>query len=110
MNHPFEAAMRSEPMLRKLKGELARRSGVFFSLRTFRTTFAQRAKDLGVSIEAVSRALRHASTEPTEAFYARIRADDAFHEIEKAFDEPKVRARRGVAENPRSATAPPWER
>lgn len=58
-----------------------------------------------MSIEAVSRALRHASTETTEAFYARIRADDAFHESEKAFDEPEVWARRGVAENRRSATA-----
>lgn len=81
----------SEPMLRKLKGELARRSGVVFSLKTFRATFAQRAKDLGVPIEAISRALRHSSTETTEAFYARIRADDAFHEIEKAFDGPKIR-------------------
>lgn len=83
----------SEAMLRKLKGELSRRSGVAFSLKTFRATFGQVAKDLGVSIEAVSRAMRHSSTETTEAFYARIRADDAFHEIEKAFEAPKLRPR-----------------
>ncbi len=81
----------SEAMLRKLKAELAQGSGVVFSLRTFRPTFAQNAKDQGASIEAVSRALRHTSTRTTEAYYARIRADDAFHEIERAFGRPQVR-------------------
>jgi len=74
-----------------LKGELAQRSGVVFSLKTFRATFAQDAKDRGAPIEAVSRALRHASTHTTEAYYARIRADDAFREIERAFARPVLR-------------------
>ena len=74
-----------------LKGEIARASGVTFSLKTFRATFAQTLSDRGVPIEKVSRALRHSSTETTEAFYARIRASDAFRDISKAFDLPEVR-------------------
>ena len=35
--------------------------------------------------------MRHASTKTTEAYYARIRADDAFHEIEKGFMHPRLR-------------------
>lgn len=81
----------SDPMFGRLKAELAQRSGVVFSLKTFRATFAQNAKDRGASIEAVSRAIRHASTHTTEAFYARIRADDAFAEIERAFARPILR-------------------
>jgi integrase/recombinase XerD len=81
----------SDPVFGWLKSELARRSGVVFSLKTFRATFAQNAKDRGAPIEAVSRALRHASTHTTEAYYARIRADDAFAEIERAFARPLLR-------------------
>ena len=81
----------SDAMIGWLKGELAQRSGVAFSLKTFRATFGQRSIDGGARIEAVSRAMRHASTRTTEAYYARIRADDAFHEIEKAFTRPRVR-------------------
>ena len=75
----------SAAMLRKLKAELERLSGVRFHLKTFRATFGQSAIDAGVRIEAVSRALRHKSTRTTEAFYARIRTDRAFREIEDAF-------------------------
>jgi integrase/recombinase XerD len=75
-----------EAMLRKLKGELERVSGVRFHLKTFRATFAQLAKDNGASIEAVSRALRHASTKTTEAYYARIRGEAAFRELETAWE------------------------
>lgn len=74
-----------DALLGKLKGELERRSGVRFSLKMFRATFAQMAKDRGVQIEAVSRALRHSNTRTTEQYYARIRADDAFAELERAF-------------------------
>jgi len=81
----------SDPVFGWLKSELAERSGVVFSLKTFRATFAQNAKDRGAPIEAVSRALRHASTHTTEAYYARIRADGAFAEIERAFARPLLR-------------------
>lgn len=81
----------SEAMLRKLKAEMERASGVRFHLRTLRPTFAQTAKDAGVPIEAVSRALRHGSTRTTEAYYARMRGEDAFREIERAFARPVVK-------------------
>ena len=85
----------SEAMFRKLKGEIGRRSGVSFSLRTFRPTFAQGGKDRGAPIEIISRALRHASTRTTEAYYARIRADDAFHELERLYEPAPVRIHNG---------------
>lgn len=75
-------------MLRRVKADLERISGVRFHLKTFRATFGQLAIDKGVRIEAVSRAMRHRSTRTTEAFYARIRADRAFQEIEEAFRRP----------------------
>jgi integrase len=75
----------SDPMLGKLKAELERISGVRFSIKTFRPTFAQKAKDSGAPIEAVSRAMRHASTRTTEQYYARIRADNAFSDLDRAF-------------------------
>lgn len=80
-----------DSVLLKLKSELAERGGVRFSLKTFRTTFAQLAKDRGASIEAVSKALRHKTTKTTEAYYARIRADDAFADLERAFERPIVK-------------------
>ncbi len=78
----------SDVVLGQLKGELAKRSGVTFSLKTFRATFVQIAIDRGARTEAVSRALRHHSTRTTEVYYARIRADDAFHEVERALTRP----------------------
>lgn len=72
----------SGAMLRMLKAEIEEKSGVRFHLKTFRATFAQMAKDAGVSIEAVGRAMRHKTTKTTERFYARIRADDAFREFD----------------------------
>ncbi len=82
----------STAILPKAKADLSRTSGVGFrGLKTFRATFAQAAKDAGAPIEAVSRALRHRTTKTTEAFYARIRADDAFREIDWAFERPPVK-------------------
>ena len=54
----------------------------------FRATFAQFAKDCGVKGEAMSRAMRHASTLTTEQYYAQLRSNDAFREIERAFEDP----------------------
>ncbi len=56
-----------------------------FSLNDFRTTFAQAAKDRGVSIEAVSQALRRRNTRTTETYYARMRPDEAFRQLRQAF-------------------------
>lgn len=43
------------------------------------------AKDRGVPIEVVSKALRHTSTATTEAYYARIRSEAAFEPLRRAF-------------------------
>jgi len=59
-------------------GRLVKASVVRFSLKDFRSTFLQDAKDRGVNIGPVSRAMRHSSTATTEAFYARIRSQAAF--------------------------------
>jgi integrase len=83
----------SDGPLRKLKADIQERSGVRFrGLKTFRATFAQNAVDHGAPIEAVSRAMRHRTTRTTEQFYARIRAENAFAEINQAFERP-VRVR-----------------
>lgn len=71
--------------------QLVKASGVRFSPKDFRSTFAQDAKDRGVNIEAVSRAMRHKSTKTTEAYYARIRPEAAFRELREAFLNPVVR-------------------
>jgi integrase len=81
----------SEAALRKLVREVSRISGVRFSLKDLRSTFAQMAKDRGASIEAVSRALRHGSTRTTELYYARMRPEEAFRELRRAFETPEVR-------------------
>lgn len=73
-------------MLRKVKAEIELISGVRFHLKTFRATFAQIAKDNGASIEAVSLGLRHHMTRTTEMFYARMRHEAAFRELEAAWD------------------------
>lgn len=70
---------------------MERESGVRFHLKTFRSTFAQAAKDRGVSIEAVSRALGHRTTLTTERHYARMRTEKALAEFERAFAVPEVR-------------------
>lgn len=81
----------SEAALRKLVREVSRISGVRFSLKDLRSTFAQMAKDRGASIEAVSRALRHRSTRTTELYYARMRPEEAFRELRRVFETPEVR-------------------
>lgn len=96
----------SDPMLGQLKGELEARSGGPFSLRNLRATLGQRAKDRGAGIEAISRAMRHGSTKTTDKYYTQVRADGAFHEVEKAFDAPRVQFKEAPqsARNPRTAS------
>lgn len=60
-------------------------SGVPFRWKDLRPTFGQIAKDRGVPIEVVSKALRHTSTATTEAYYARIRSEAAFEPLRRAF-------------------------
>jgi len=59
--------------------------------RTLRPSFAQKLKDRGAPIEAVSRALRHSSTATTERFDARIRTERAWDDLERLWEAPAVR-------------------
>ncbi len=56
-------------------------SGIGSSLKEFRSTFAQVAKDYGASLEPVGRAMWHRSPKTTEAYYARISPKAAFQEL-----------------------------
>ena len=60
------------------------------NFRLLRPTFAQRLKDRGAQIEAVSKALRHSSTATTERFYARIRTERAWDDLERLWEAPTV--------------------
>ncbi len=71
----------SEASFRKMVADLVEASGVRFSLKDFRSTFAQVAKDHGASIESVSRAMSHRGTKTPEAYYARISPKAAFREL-----------------------------
>lgn len=72
-----------------LKDKAQRHAGIPFRVQYLRATFGQMAKDRGASIESVSRALRHKTTKTTELYYARIRSEDAFRELEDAFAEKR---------------------
>jgi len=61
------------------------------NFRVLRPSFAQRLKDRGAPIEAVSKALRHSSTATTERFYARIRTERAWDDLERVWETPVVR-------------------
>lgn len=69
----------------KVKGEAEGLAGVPFKIRELRATFAQICRDRGGSIEAVSRVLRHRSILTTEMYYARMRPEAAFRELEGLF-------------------------
>lgn len=77
----------TDGMWGKLKDDIQRHVGIPFRLHQLRASFGQIAKDRKVSIETVSRALRHKTTRTTELYYARIRAEDAFKELEEAFKD-----------------------
>lgn len=60
------------------------------NFRVLRPSFAQRLKDRNAPIEAVSKALRHSSTATTERFYARIRTERAWDDLERLWEAPTV--------------------
>jgi len=75
----------TDAMWGKVKGEAQRVEGISFQIRELRATFAQMCRDRGGSIEAVSRVLRHRSILTTEMYYARMRPEAAFRELESLF-------------------------
>lgn len=70
----------------KMKSYAETASGVRFKWKDLRPTFAQAAKDKGVQIEVVSKALRHSSTVTTERFYSRVRSETAFSLMRQAWE------------------------
>jgi integrase len=76
-------------MLRKLMKRIRDVSGLKRgegSLKTYRATFGQTAKDAGAQIDSISRAMRHRTTMTTERYYARVRPNAAFEDIRRAVD------------------------
>ena len=81
----------SEAGWRSLKVKVFREAGIEpLGYRVLRQSFAQKLKDRAVPIEAVSKALRHSSTATTERFYARIKTEDAWNILQKAWESPVV--------------------
>ena len=74
----------SEGLMRKLKGQIERRSKVKFHLKTFRATFGQMAIDANASLDAVSVSMRHRTTQTTERFYARKTVSKSHAEVKAA--------------------------
>jgi len=81
----------------RLKDEVMKEAGVRFKWKDFRPTGGQLALDAGVPIDQVSRSMRHASTQTTERYYCRARAEPAFARVNEAYNsllkpEPAIRA------------------
>ena len=74
--------------LTNIRKDMERLSGVRFSLKDFRSTFAQRTIDLDPTLlSPVSKALGHKSSMTTERYYARIRDAPALRQIQKAYEK-----------------------
>jgi integrase len=73
---------------REIRRRRYKELGIEGNNRALRPSFGQRLKDAGASIEAVSRALRHANTMTTERFYARIRTEKAWDSLETLWESP----------------------
>jgi len=81
----------------RLKDEVIKEAGIQFKWKDYRPTGGQLALDAGVPIDQVSRSMRHASTQTTERYYCRVRAEPAFARVNEAYNmlsrpEPAIRA------------------
>jgi integrase len=77
---------------RQLKKDISETAGIDFSLKDFRSSYAQMLKDKGISIEAISKLMGHHTTKTTETYYARIRDASVFNEINNVWSqEPDVK-------------------
>ena len=70
-----------------LRQRVNARLSVQWTCQEFRRAWGQTALDRGARIEAVSRGLGHRTTNTTETYYARIKTDRAFEELERVFQE-----------------------
>jgi integrase len=74
-----------------LKMVIESRSGIEFKTKDYRATFCQWAIDDGVPLQAVSKAMGHASSRTTELYYGRIRDDSAIQEFRRVYPmEPEI--------------------
>jgi len=89
----------SQPMRSKLKKQVEIASGIEFRWKDFRPTYAQRLKDMGAPIEAVSKCLRHTDSSTTERYYARIRSETAFSQARQVWETPAAKFQSGKIEN-----------
>ncbi len=89
----------SQVMWGRLKRQMELATGVRFRWKDFRPTYAQRLKDLGAPIEAVSKCLRHKDTGTTEEYYARIRSETAFSQVRRVWETPVAEFQSGEIEN-----------
>jgi integrase len=87
-----------ERVWNKLKPQIELASGVRFRWKDLRPSFAQKAKDNGAPIEAVSKCMRHGSTATTEKYYARIRSETAFSLVRQAWEAPVVKFQSALIE------------
>ncbi len=75
----------------KLSGiarNIAASTGVQFQIRTLRASCAQILKDQGLPIETISKFLGHSNTKTTEKYYARIRDEQMFKDINNLYEKP----------------------
>jgi len=70
----------------RLRKVVIAKTGISFKWKDFRATGGQIALDSGVSIEQVSRSMRHASVVTTERYYCRARADLAYARVNDAYN------------------------
>ncbi|HTY46646.1 MAG TPA: site-specific integrase [Methanomassiliicoccales archaeon] len=87
----------SQQAFGRLKDEVMKKAGIRFKWKDFRPTGGQLALDAGVPIDQVSRSMRHASTQTTERYYCRARAEPAFARVNEAYNtifkpEPAINA------------------
>ena len=69
----------------RLKDEVMREAGITFKWKDYRPTGGQLALDAGVPIDQVSQSMGHASTQTTERYYCRARAEPAFARVNESY-------------------------
>ena len=73
--------------LRTMAQKLSEDTGIPFQIKMLRASCGQFLKDMGADIETVSKFLGHSSTKTTERFYARLRDEHMFREINSLFQK-----------------------
>ncbi|MDG6219969.1 MAG: site-specific integrase [Candidatus Thermoplasmatota archaeon] len=88
-NGILEVSFYSDNKLRTIARNMSATSGVQFQIKTLRASCAQILKDQGLPIETISKFLGHSNTKTTEKFYARIRDEQMFKDINNLYRQPE---------------------